>query len=673
MTASGQHPQLPLEQARNREYLDRFRKWLEKPINWGTTRNEQFVNPANNGHGKSYGHIAPLIGRVGLTEPDEDIGTNFYIGPRYIRGDVPTYSWNAPVARAFFQPDDTSHEISSRIAVIRTFAHDAQLEISAVEEEQRRPTSSSPFIEATLKVQAPPTRRSRRRAVTAPPSTIPPAPPRSAAPRSPLQKGAGTGDPAVQVATMRAPDLVKAQLAAPRSKKMVSVLATLQPDQHDLVTRPADGGLIVQGHPGTGKTVVAAYRAGFLTTPDAPERGEHGGGLKNVLLLGPTAGYVQHVQDVLGPFRHSGATIEVLDLAGLMRRIVDGERNGTREGEMKAAYDDHGIRVMALAAVAVDVAATDVLHSAARPIRPSLVEHVRAAYELLRRNGTRDVPLTDEADLAGRLRTLPALEEAVTQRALLPLLALLHVNISAPTKRYDHIIVDEAQDLFPPDWELLQMHLAESGRWTLIGDQNQRRSATSYTAWESIGAALGLGVRERRPAVMERGYRSTNQILRFADAVLPDGMRQASSIQVDGPEVVAVRAANTKRVASRALDVASDLARRYATGTTAIIVPRGPEELAEFMVTEGWRRPDSKIKRTFTRDGVQVQIYTPERARGLEFDAVVVVEPGKFKADEHGRHGQLYTSLTRANRELVVVHSSPLPKALRNALRGRAT
>lgn len=54
---------------------------------------------------------------------------------------------------------------------------------------------------------------------------------------------------------------------------------------------------------------------------------------------------------------------------------------------------------------------------------------------------------------------------------------------------------------------------------------------------------------------------------------------------------------------------------------------------------------------------------TPEEARGLEFDSVVVVEPAIFRANS-GSDGRLYTSLTRANLELVVVHSRPLPTAL---------
>ncbi len=72
------------------------------------------------------------------------------------------------------------------------------------------------------------------------------------------------------------------------------------------------------------------------------------------------------------------------------------------------------------------------------------------------------------------------------------------------------------------------------------------------------------------------------------------------------------------------------------------------------------------------RQGRAVRVLEPEQARGLEFDAVVVVEPSAFPT-RAGQHGLLYTSLTRANRELVVVHSEPLPRELRARPPARTT
>lgn len=65
---------------------------------------------------------------------------------------------------------------------------------------------------------------------------------------------------------------------------------------------------------------------------------------------------------------------------------------------------------------------------------------------------------------------------------------------------------------------------------------------------------------------------------------------------------------------------------------------------------------------------MSARLLTPYDARGLEFDAVVVLEPADFP-NNVGRQGVLYTSLTRGNKELVVLHMKPLPNELRSSTR----
>jgi hypothetical protein len=67
-----------------------------------------------------------------------------------------------------------------------------------------------------------------------------------------------------------------------------------------------------------------------------------------------------------------------------------------------------------------------------------------------------------------------------------------------------------------------------------------------------------------------------------------------------------------------------------------------------------------------------VVVLGPNQARGLEFDAAIVVEPDDFPVNDHRRHGLLYTALTRPNKELVVVHSKDLPLQLQNIVTGVA-
>jgi DNA helicase IV len=68
-------------------------------------------------------------------------------------------------------------------------------------------------------------------------------------------------------------------------------------------------------------------------------------------------------------------------------------------------------------------------------------------------------------------------------------------------------------------------------------------------------------------------------------------------------------------------------------------------------------------------------VLTPRQAKGLEFDRVVLVEPGRIVADGERVEGlrALYVALTRATKTLVVVHAEPLPRELRESSRSLRT
>ena len=96
----------------------------------------------------------------------------------------------------------------------------------------------------------------------------------------------------------------------------------------------------------------------------------------------------------------------------------------------------------------------------------------------------------------------------------------------------------------------------------------------------------------------------------------------------------------------------------------AIIAQRNVGDIERALLGDGWQK-DASDRRYLRRPhrSCRVSVVGPVSARGLEFDAVVVVEPADFKPNL-GRYGELYTSLTRANQELVVVHSEAMPRAL---------
>ena len=93
-----------------------------------------------------------------------------------------------------------------------------------------------------------------------------------------------------------------ASLGSSRSPQMRDVLATIAADQDAVIRAGSPGALVVDGGPGTGKTVVALHRAAYLLYAD-PQIGHHRGG---VLFIGPHQPYLAYVADVLPSLGEEG-------------------------------------------------------------------------------------------------------------------------------------------------------------------------------------------------------------------------------------------------------------------------------------------------------------------------------------------------------------------------------
>ncbi|WP_197717138.1 RNA polymerase recycling motor ATPase HelR [Glycomyces terrestris] len=93
-----------------------------------------------------------------------------------------------------------------------------------------------------------------------------------------------------------------ASLGTERSERMRDVLGTIQADQDAVIRAPASGALVVDGGPGTGKTVVALHRAAYLLYSD-PRLGHHRG---DILVVGPSEPYLAYVSDVLPSLGEEG-------------------------------------------------------------------------------------------------------------------------------------------------------------------------------------------------------------------------------------------------------------------------------------------------------------------------------------------------------------------------------
>lgn len=451
---------------------------------------------------------------------------------------------------------------------------------------------------------------------------------------------------------MRAVDAVRYALHAPRTEAMTSVLATLQPDQYRLVTQPPTMPLIIQGHPGTGKTIIAVHRAGYLVNEETTKKNP----IPRVLLLGPTEQYVRHVSRTVRELDPTGAvTVKSLpewlaELAGLGTTTV---QPGEGTAEDVAGF------IVALAKHAVAECQNRPGWNASR-----LADKVKMAYEALRNsNDPHRRPPASQAEQRW-IENLPAFPKVWGKRRYLPLLAQLGLLLSESKSRYGHVVVDEAQDVSELEWEIIQAH--NTGRWTIVGDLNQRRRLDiGHLDWHQLAERLHIlpDAQLFQPEVVERGYRSTQPILDFANRLLPPSENQPCSLQTDGPEPSVIRASTPGKRDLRAVSEASRLLDSYPDGTAAIITT-DPDAIDKVLLGNGWRRTGTTAGAgDWTSEGRRLAVRTPDSARGVEFDGVVVVEPRYFVRQEEFA-GTLYTSLTRANRELVVVHSKPLPEPL---------
>lgn len=669
--------QLTHERAVNEQYVRLMEKRSSQPLAGAVApRNSIWVGQAPRMQ-LSPSLVQPLYGRVALDHRDDLLGTDFYIGTYYEDvGDAVVISWAAPKADLFFDGRAAHDELAASVRGRRSFVRQ-DLDIvdytDDVEPGVERAALFSAAVASTLEVPTAPAIVRPRPAPVAPepePARDVPRPedggaePVGAESTEESDEKAATGESAVSVVEeiappavahgLRAEEAVLAVLEQPRTGHLGSVLATLQPDQYRLVTWPSDEPLVVQGQPGTGKTIIATHRAAYLTHParePAP--------LARVLLVGPTD---QHRDHVKGAIQELGApNVEIASIGGILLTLAGGsqaKKGPAPEPEewVDTMWDLGRIVQRAVARARAADRLSRVPRQDLRRLADALFSD-SALHRLVLQD--RD----DTAEVSRRLLSFRSYDEAIKKQVALPLLATigLEVGMLSSRERFSHVIVDEAQDVRPLEWRVLDRLLLEGGAFSIFGDTNQRRSDWSYASWyELLGAIEAHPEPESfAPEELTVGYRSTRQILRFANQLLPSAQRKVHALR-DGAEPVVVKEPAVRRDEA-VVKEAEVRARRFAPGLVAII-SMGIQPIADRFRRAGWSR--GSVQHSWSKDGATVVVLHPEGARGLEFDAVIVVEPDDFPSNV-GREGLLFTSLTRATKELVVVHSRALPKNLR--------
>jgi DNA helicase IV len=227
---------------------------------------------------------------------------------------------------------------------------------------------------------------------------------------------------------------------------------------------------------------------------------------------------------------------------------------------------------------------------------------------------------------------------------------------------YGHVLVDEAQDLTAMQWRMVGRR-CPSGSMTLVGDFGQSSKPGALRDWSAVRAQLP-GDEPARVVTLTVNYRTPSEIMTLADRVVTvaaPGVEPARSVRSTGRPPQFVAAADGADLVTAAADVARN--GDGNRGTTAVIAPRElHNDLVSLLADVG------AVAGSADAVDAPVAVVDASDAKGLEFDHVVVVEPGRLVSADAAGLRLLYTALTRATQTLTVAHAAPLPEALQPAV-----
>ncbi|GAA4994856.1 HelD family protein [Actinopolymorpha pittospori] len=524
-----------------------------------------------------------------------------------------------------------------------------------------------------------------------------------------------------------------AALGRARTGRMREAVATLQAEQDVIVRSPHRGVTVVEGGPGTGKTIVALHRAAYVlyAFPVLAERG--------VLVFGPNRRFLDYISEVLPSLGENDVQMATLaDLAGVAPSAADSDPVARIKGQARLAaalarwVRDRQPRGVPLAVrVGQDtlVLEPETVIDAHRvatsgglahnPAREAFKEHlVEALVNLLERRTTdalnemdaevaailgvdldqavagdlrrlgldeavapagpefdwdsvRDGLIEDPAvDFAieavwPRLRAADALEQFLTDREALTTylpsasvdevahlvrdpgsgltdadLALLDearaLIEGPPAEVYGHIVVDEAQELSEMQWRML-MRRCPGRSMTIVGDFAQAGSATTVRTWpEAVGPFVGERFDRHTLTI---NYRTTAEILDSTAPLLariaPGQVPSRSIRHGERPRTIPVTDAD---IPAALLELVEQTNHAHTGELVGVIGPT-----------------DRVADLTRVLDGTGAVIVAAPDARGLEFDTVVVVDPGAIEARRQSGTRDLYVALTRATKRVAVL------------------
>jgi DNA helicase IV len=612
-------------------------------------------------------------------------GERFYIGRRHVTdeyGEPMVVDWRAPVSRPFYRAS-AADPMGLRLRRRFGFSHGV---VTAYEDE---PLTAEQVVGGD-----------RRDVGTA-----------------------GAAGPVGGHSELRS-EILEQEIERPRVGPMRDIVATIQPEQDDIVRADLGSTVCVQGAPGTGKTAVGLHRAAYLLYAHRDQLNRQG-----VLVVGPNASFLRYIGDVLpalGEIDARQTTVEEL-VAHVPVRSGDDPAVARLKGDPRMATvlanalwslirpADAGLvvpigarrfRVPAYEAdeIVSELRGREVRYGAGRAMLPQRLAHAilvkmelsgdspddRVQSSVARSKPVRSFadslwPAADARRVVFRLLSDPDFLATASagllsgaERSMLLWDRPPKSPGSARWSLHDAVLIDEAQDLvertpslghvvLDEAQDLSPMMLRSVGRQcstgsaTILGDLAQATTPWSVGSWEDALSHLG-----KPGAFLEEltlGFRVPGDVIDFAARLLPliaPSLTPPTSVRRARGELELVFSSQPLPALVQAVARA-----RQMPGSIGLIVPDAQTaavsaQLSVEGVEHALLGDDSDLDAT-------VDVVPATLAKGLEFDHVVLLEPAALvaaEADEITGLRRLYVCLTRAVTTLAVVHSRPLPAAL---------